>query len=215
MIFNNEKILYWAKSKGEFEVKRNEKRRKTDCFNIIINLLSLGFLELAREYRGDKYYKITSKGNAKLLEYQEFYKKNKENKKKPVKVNLDSFMDVPTKQEKRIYSVYKGMHKTSGEIAYIGTTVQLPKNRFRWHKSNGKDLNFKVIHEFDNADDMLKKEFELIKSLKPKLNKITSRSQNLNVKLTKLELDKRVNDEEWCQSCLRRRAKQDRHCGYC
>tara|TARA_R110001606_G_scaffold385158_1_gene548547 strand:+ start:37738 stop:38385 length:648 start_codon:yes stop_codon:yes gene_type:complete len=215
MIFNNEKVLYWAKSKGEFEVRRKEELRKTDCYNIAINLLSLGFLELVRVCGGDKYYKITKKGEHKLLQYQKFYKKNKEGKKPEVKNNLDSFMDNDTVKENKVYSVYKGMHKTSGEIVYIGTTVQLPKNRFRWHKSNGKDLNFKVIHKFDNSNDMLQKEFKLIKELKPKLNKITSRPQNLNVKLTSAELEKRVNDKEWCQSCLRRRARKGLLCGYC
>ena len=60
------------------------------------------------------------------------------------------------------YSVYKGMRPGSDTIVYIGTTIQKPEDRFRWHKANGKPLVFVVLHQFDNEDEMLDKEFELI-----------------------------------------------------
>ena len=213
MIFNKEKILYWAKSKGLFNVKLSEFSRKTDCAKIIKLLLSSGFLRLDSDNNQSRFYSITPKGEVELKRYQNEYQSSKSKNKILKTKDLCSFLD--DKATTRVYSVYKGMNKTSGKIIYIGTTVQLPRNRFRWHKSNGKDLNFKVIHEFNNSEDMLNKEFELIKALKPKLNKITSRPQNLNVKLTKLELDKRLDDKEWCQSCFRRRAKNGSFCGYC
>ena len=37
----------------------------------------------------------------------------------------------------RVYSVYKG--ELNNQLVYIGTTVQVPSERFRWHKYNGKD----------------------------------------------------------------------------
>lgn len=33
---------------------------------------------------------------------------------------------------KRVHSVYKG--ELSGQIVYIGTTIQVPEDRFRWHR---------------------------------------------------------------------------------
>ena len=181
MLFSNEKVLYWTKQKGEFEVKKSEQQRKTDCWRIVNNMASLGFIRLARTSTTTKYYEITKSGEEKLSNYQDEYKRKKVDvKQKP----LDSFLDDVVEND-RIYSVYKGENKSTGELVYIGTTIQKPEARFRWHKSNGKDLNFTVIHKYDNADEMLEKEFELIKQLTPKLNKITKRPQNLNVKLAK------------------------------
>ncbi len=108
--------------------------------------------------------------------------------------------------EARNYTVYKG--ERNGEIVYIGTTIQEPAARFRWHKANGKNLEFTVLETFDNPDDMLNKEFELIKKHRPKLNKITKRKQNLNRKLMDAELQARKGDDEWCQSCLKRRVNK-------
>ena len=105
------------------------------------------------------------------------------------------------------FYVYKGLNKKTKELVYIGTTVQIPKDRFRWHKSNGKDLFFSVINICDSSDEMLDIEFELIKKYKPKLNKITERKQNLNIALTKSEIDNRIGNKEWCQKCLKRRVK--------
>lgn len=117
----------------------------------------------------------------------------------------------------RIYTVYLGYSKTnSNEIVYVGTTTQKPKDRFRWHKYNGKDLRFVVVGQFDNSDNMLKKECELIQKYKPRLNKIKHREQNLNVKLTEKELGKRKGRSEWCQKCLRRRVRKGyTYCFWC
>lgn len=103
----------------------------------------------------------------------------------------------------RIYSVYKG--EQDGFLVYIGTTMQQPKDRFRWHKANGKDLKFTVLFTYKCHKAMLAKEFELIQQFKPVLNKIVHRKQNLNVKLTQAEVQSRVGLVEWCQSCLKRR----------
>lgn len=105
-----------------------------------------------------------------------------------------------------IYSVYKG--ELNGELVYIGTTVQVPKDRFRWHKSNGKDLDFTVLFTYKCHKAMLAKEFELIQQLKPRMNKIVHRKQNLNVKLTAAAVQARVGVAEWCQSCLKRRVNE-------
>jgi len=100
------------------------------------------------------------------------------------------------------FTVYKG--ELNGKIVYIGTTIQDPQNRFRWHKSNGKDFKFTVLKQFNTKEEMLEEEFRLIKLHKPKYNKIKNRKQNLNVKLTETELNARKNNPSWCQSCLRR-----------
>lgn len=106
----------------------------------------------------------------------------------------------------RTYTVYKG--ERNGTIVYIGTTVQKPEDRFRWHKSNGKPLKFTVLQQFDNSEDMLAEEHRLIQKYRPRLNKITHRRQNLNVALTQEQLDSRKGDSEWCQCCLRRRVNK-------
>lgn len=80
------------------------------------------------------------------------------------------------------YYVYSG--KLNNVLVYIGTTTQIPADRFRWHKANGKDLEFEVLHACKDEAEMLDREFELIKKLKPSMNKIKHRKQNLNVKLT-------------------------------
>lgn len=114
----------------------------------------------------------------------------------------------------RTYTVYKGEKK--GKIVYIGTTIQKPSDRFRWHRHNGKDLDFTVLFEFDNETEMLDKEFELIKKHNPRMNKIKHRKQNLNKKLTKEELESRRGNNEWCQSCFKRRVNKGyNHCYYC
>lgn len=216
MIFNKEKILYLAKQKGEFQVKFLEKNKNSDCYKIVKSLENISNIELKRKDKFAWYYSITEKGNDELLKLQAEYKnKNKNSRSKKIEKSLDSFMDDDNKDKKRNYYVYQGRDKKTGEIVYIGTTVQVPNARFRWHKANGKNLNFNVLFEFDNPDDMLQKELDLIKELKPKLNKITNRKQNLNVKLTNERLNKRVGDKEWCQSCLKRRARVGNVCGYC
>ena len=106
----------------------------------------------------------------------------------------------------RTYTVYKG--EQNGKLVYIGTTIQEPSARFRWHKANGKPLKFTVLSQFDNADAMLDEEYRLIKQLQPRMNKITHRKQNLNVALTQEELDARKGDKQWCQCCLKRRVNK-------
>lgn len=114
----------------------------------------------------------------------------------------------------RTYSVYKGELK--GKIVYIGTTIQNPEDRFRWHKHNGKDLKFTVVTQFDNQEEMLEEEFRLIKKHNPSLNKIKHRKQNLNAPLSKGELNSRRGSSEWCQSCLKRHvSKGYTNCMWC
>lgn len=110
------------------------------------------------------------------------------------------------------YTVYKG--EEGGEVVYIGTTIQNPRDRFRWHKHNGKDLKFSVLSIHTSAEEMLAEERRLIELLRPKLNKRLK--QNLNVKLTQAQLDLRKGDTAWCQSCLKRRVNKGySRCFYC
>jgi len=102
------------------------------------------------------------------------------------------------------FYVYKGLDKKTKELLYIGTTIQIPNDRFRWHKANGKNLIFEVIKICENENDMLDYEFQLIQKYKPKLNKISHRKQNLNVLLSDKELESRKGDSHWCQKCLKR-----------
>ena len=108
------------------------------------------------------------------------------------------------KQDKKKFYVYKGM--IDSKIVYIGTTTQQPADRFRWHKANGKNFTFEVLHAFDTADEMIDKEFELIKLYNPKYNKI--KRQNSNVPLTAEVLNARKGNTEWCQCCFKRRVNK-------
>lgn len=103
----------------------------------------------------------------------------------------------------RTYTVYKG--EKGGRIVYIGTTIQKPEDRFRWHKANGKPLKFTVLSQYETSDEMIDEEYRLIKLHKPCMNKIKNRPQNLNVELSQDVLDSRKGSSEWCQCCLRRR----------
>ena len=103
------------------------------------------------------------------------------------------------------FNVYLGSR--NGRVVYVGTTIQKPSDRWRWHKNNGKNLDFEIVKRCDSSDEMLELELELIKKYKPELNKITHRKQNLNKRLSQSDLDKRKGDSEWCQKCLRRRAR--------
>lgn len=106
----------------------------------------------------------------------------------------------------RKYTVYKG--EKNGQLVYIGTTMQKPEDRFRWHKANGKPLQFTVLQQYETADEMLDEEYRLIQKHRPRLNKITHRRQNLNVALTQDELNSRKVSSEWCQCCLKRRVNK-------
>lgn len=114
----------------------------------------------------------------------------------------------------RTYSVYKG--EQGVKLVYIGTTIQEPAARFRWHKANGKPFKFTVLAQFDSAQAMLDEEFRLIQLHKPKHNKITHRKQNLNARLNKDEVSARQGVAGWCQICLRRRVNPGyKKCFYC
>lgn len=103
----------------------------------------------------------------------------------------------------RIYSVYKG--EVGGKLVYIGTTIQEPAARFRWHKANGKPFSFTVLSQHANAQEMLDEEFRLIQLHRPKFNKITERKQNFNAVLSQVDVTSRKGDASWCQCCLKRR----------
>lgn len=114
------------------------------------------------------------------------------------------------------FYVYKGLSKSTGGLLYIGTTIQIPSDRFRWHKANGKNLTFVVVKVCENESEMLDLEHLLIQKYKPRLNKITNRKQNFNKKLTAEALELRVGDSQWCQSCLKRRVNKGySKCYYC
>jgi hypothetical protein len=104
------------------------------------------------------------------------------------------------------FVVYKG--ELNGKIVYIGTTIQKPADRFRWHRNNGKNLNFTVLARFHDEKQMLDLEFELIKKYNPSLNNIKHRKQNLNVRLDQATLDARKGKTGWCQSCLKRKVNR-------
>ncbi len=113
------------------------------------------------------------------------------------------------------FYVYKGLSQ-SGKLKYIGTTIQIPTERFRWHKYNGKDLVFSVIKICENQTEMLDLEYKLIRKYNPPLNKIKKRKQNYNVVLTQEELESRKGNDEWCQCCLKRRVNKGyKYCYYC
>lgn len=113
------------------------------------------------------------------------------------------------------FNVYVGKD-TKGNIVYVGTTIQKPSDRWRWHKHKGKNLNFEMYKVCETSEEMLNLEHELILKFKPKLNKITKRKQNFNAKLTPEQLEARKGDKEWCQCCLKRRVNIGyTKCAYC
>lgn len=112
------------------------------------------------------------------------------------------------------YYVYKGLIGT--RLVYIGTTIQIPADRFRWHKANGKNFIFQVVKICNDENEMLDLEFALITKYKPKYNKITKRKQNFNKKLSDEDKYSRVGNKEWCQCCLTRRVNKGyKICYYC
>lgn len=117
--------------------------------------------------------------------------------------------------EKGFY-VYKGLDKKTKKLVYIGTTIQIPSERFRWHKYNGKNLDFHVIKVCSDQQEMLDLEYSLIKKYNPSKNKIKNRSQNFNIVLSEDDLNKRKGDKQWCQCCLKRRVNKGYiYCYYC
>lgn len=111
--------------------------------------------------------------------------------------------------------IYFGYDKKTGNLVYIGTTMQRPSDRFRWHRHNGKDLQFKVHCKFLTVDEMLNEEVKLIAQHKPKLNKKTKK-HNDNRKLNEKDLTMRKGDSCWCQKCLKRRVNKGyKYCYHC
>jgi len=118
------------------------------------------------------------------------------------------------------YVVYYGYSRkdkgANRKVIYVGTTIQHPMSRWYYHSTHKKNLDFEVKFRFDNERDMLEKEYEEIRRLRPSMNKITDRPQNFNVELTQEVLDLRKGNEEWCQCCLRRRvSKGYKYCYFC
>ena len=135
--------------------------------------------------------------------------------------DLDKVCEISDINTKGFY-VYKGLSIDRNEkryhnkLRYIGTTIQIPADRFRWHKANGKDFLFEIIKICKDENEMLDTEFALIKKYKPICNKITKRKQNFNKKLSNQEKYDRVGVKEWCQSCLTRRVNKGyKFCYYC
>ena len=123
------------------------------------------------------------------------------------------------KERKDKYVVYFGYSKNDKEhknIIYIGTTIQLPISRWYYHSTHGKNLDFVEKFRFDNEQDMLDKEYEMIQKYRPRMNKITSRRQNLNAELSIETLNERKGNPQWCQCCLRRHVNLGyKYCFYC
>lgn len=116
--------------------------------------------------------------------------------------DLEKICETSEIKEKGFY-VYKGLSK-KGKLLYIGTTIQIPKDGFRWHKHNGKNFNFEIIKICENENEMLDIEYQLIKKYRPQFNKIKDRKQNFNIPLSEEELENRKGKKEWCQCCLKR-----------
>lgn len=129
---------------------------------------------------------------------------------------LIKICEISDLNEKGFY-VYKGLSKEGkNKLKYIGTTIQIPSERFRWHKYNGKDLIFEIIAICKNQNEMLDLEYRLIKKYNPPMNKIKSRRQNFNVVLSLEELESRKGNKEWCQRCLKRHVNKGyNYCYYC
>lgn len=117
------------------------------------------------------------------------------------------------------YIVYFGYSRKDNkhkQVIYIGTTIQFPISRFYYHSMHGKNLDFVEKYRFDNEQDMLNKEYEMIQKYRPCMNRITSRKQNLNVTLSSEILEARKGDPQWCQCCLRRHVNIGyKYCYYC
>jgi hypothetical protein len=135
--------------------------------------------------------------------------------------SVEEFLNeiVEYKDRKDKYIVYFGYSKKDKDHKtpiYVGTTIQHPMSRWYYHSTHGKDLDFVEMFRFNNSEEMLEKEYELIKKYHPSCNKITKRKQNLNVELTPEVIESRKGSDEWCQCCYRRRVNKGyRYCYYC
>ena len=78
--------------------------------------------------------------------------------------DLDKVCEISDINTKGFY-VYKGLSIDRNEkryhnkLRYIGTTIQIPADRFRWHKANGKDFLFEIIKICKDENEMLDTEF--------------------------------------------------------
>lgn len=147
----------------------------------------------------------------------EYYKSRTNNP-----IDKDSFLKEVKNYKNRedkfvVYFGYSRKDKSEKrKVIYVGTTIQHPMSRWFYHSTHNKNLDFEIAFRFDNAQDMLIKEYEEIKRLRPSMNKIKDRQQNLNVELTKEILETRKGDSEWCQCCMKRRvSKCYRYCYFC
>lgn len=125
---------------------------------------------------------------------------------------LQEVKDYTRRKDK--YVVYFGY--ANGKVVYVGTTIQHPYSRWYYHSMHGKPFEFKEEFRFDNEQDMLNKEYEMIQKYHPRFNKIINRKQNLNVELTQEELDNRKGDPQWCPCCLKRHVRPGyKYCYFC
>lgn len=137
------------------------------------------------------------------------------------RLSFPDFVDMLAeyKERKDKYLVYVGYSRKDKEkkhIVYVGTTIQYPLSRWYYHKTHGKNLVFEEYKRFDNEDDMLDLEFELIKKYHPSCNNITHRRQNFNAPLSAEEIGSRIGNPEWCQCCLKRRVNKGyKYCYFC
>ena len=83
-----------------------------------------------------------------------------------------------------------------------------------------KDFNMRdgaknfTLKDLENARKLCNE--NKIKILNPKFNKIKTRKQNFNKKLTLEILESRKNNSQWCQKCLKRHVNKGyKYCYYC
>lgn len=160
-----------------------------------------GFENMKKALYGH-YVKECEKNGTKALSYEAFFDEVKAYKERD-----DKYL---------VYVGYSRKDKDCKKIIYVGTTIQYPLSRWFYHKQHGKNLVFKEYCRFDNENDMLDMEYELIQKYHPSCNKITKRRQNYNVVLTPEILESRKGNPEWCQCCLRRHVNKGyKYCYYC
>lgn len=105
------------------------------------------------------------------------------------------------------YTVYIGRSVSNGPVVYVGITMQVPKRRFSWHKSNGKNLHFQVVSEGLTLVQAAEEENRLIAVYAETLK--NQRGMKLPASyLPKEEIERRRSDPRWCSACLRRRVNK-------
>ena len=96
----------------------------------------------------------------------EYYCKHEENP-----MSRDEFDNAVKKYKDRkdkyiVYYGYSRKDKAHEKVIYVGTTIQHPISRWYYHSIHGKDLDFVEAFRYDNENDMLDKEYEMIQKLK-------------------------------------------------